>query len=188
VCPSTTIAKKIVTGHFRDELWGLAVRPSSSLSSKFEYCTTGDDGMLRIWNLKDHKEVLSKNIDGVSRTCCFSPDGTVLAIGFGSGGRGKNKEDGIVRIYRFVEKDGKTDSVDLVTEIKEAKQWISVVKFSPDGLTLAVGSRDNSIYLYSVTQKYKKKAKFSKHKAGINQIDFSSCSKYVQSCCRLNLL
>jgi WD40 repeat protein len=182
-CSSKSV-KKLVSGHFKDELWGLAVRPESSLASTQEYCTIGDDGILRVWNLKDHKEVFSKNLGGISRTCCFSPDGFVLAVGFGSGGRGKNKEDGVVKIYRFTEKDRKTVSIEIVNEIKEAKQWISVVKFSPDGLTLAVGSRDNSIYLYSVTQKCKRKGKFSKHKAGINQMDFSSCSKYLQSCCR----
>ena len=178
-------SRHLVSGHFKDELWGLAVRPPSSLANTEEYCTTGDDGFLRVWNLKTHKEVFAKNLDGISRACSFSPDGTALAVGFGSGGRGKHKEDGLVKVFRLIERDGATTDIETIAEIKEAKQWISVVKFSPDGLTLAVGSRDNSIYLYSVTQKYKKKAKFSKHKAGINHIDFSSCSKYIQSCCRL---
>jgi WD40 repeat protein len=71
-----------------------------------------------------------------------------------------------------------------VGEIKDAKQWISVVRFSPDGATLAVGSRDNSIYLYSVTHQYARKGKFSKHNSGINQLDFTLDGKYLQSNCR----
>ena len=76
-------------------------------------------------------------------------------------------------MYRIIEGQSKDDKMNCIAEIKEAKQWISVVRFSPDGLTLAVGSRDNSIYLYSVGQNFERKAKFSKHNAGINHIDFS---------------
>ena len=70
-----------------------------------------------------------------------------------------------------------------VCELKEAKQWISKIKFSPDGSVLAVGSRDNSIYTYSVAQQFKRKSKFSKHNAGILDFDFSEDGKYVQSTC-----
>jgi WD40 repeat protein len=123
----------------------------------------------------------------MARCCCYSPDGTMLAVGFGgSVGRGKNKEDGVVRIYRL--RNSSNDALNLraagmLTEIKEAKQWISVIRYSPDGDTLAVGARDNSIYLYSVTQQYKRKAKFSKHNAGINQLDFTADGWAIQSCC-----
>jgi WD40 repeat protein len=75
-------------------------------------------------------------------------------------------------------------SFQLLTEIKEAKRGISEVKFSPDGATLGVGARDNSIYLYSTSQQFKRRAKFSKHNAGINQFDFSADGKAIQSCCR----
>ena len=61
------------------------------------------------------------------------------------------KWNGIVRIYRI----GNDWKLLLVSEIKEAKQCISVLKYSPDGLTLAAGSKDNSVYLYSVPQQYK---------------------------------
>ena len=75
-------------------------------------------------------------------------------------------------------------SFQLLTEIKEAKRGISEVKFSPDGSTLGVGARDNSIYLYSTSQQFKRRAKFSKHNAGINQFDFTADGKAIQSCCR----
>jgi WD40 repeat protein len=75
-------------------------------------------------------------------------------------------------------------SFQLLTEIKEAKRGISEVKFSPDGSTLGVGARDNSIYLYSTSQQFKRRAKFSKHNAGINQFDFTTDGKAIQSCCR----
>jgi WD40 repeat protein len=75
-------------------------------------------------------------------------------------------------------------SFQLLSEIKDAKRSISDIKFSPDGTTLGVAARDNSIYLYSTAQQFKKRAVFSKHNAGINQFDFSIDGKSIQSCCR----
>ena len=176
-----------------------------------EYCTVGDDGYLRLWNVRTRKQTLSLDMKAVSRCCCYSPDGNTIAIGYGGAiangrgggdGNGKGKEDGIVRVYRICREtvngnnnngNGKNNnantedkpiSFQLLTEIKEAKRWISAIKFSPDGTTLAVGARDNSIYLYSASQQFKRKAKFSKHNAGINQFDFTSDGKAIQSCCR----
>ena len=150
-----------------------------------EYCTVGDDGYIRLWNVRLKKQMLCLDMKGVARCCCYSPDGNTVAVGYGGAIiKTKNKDDGNVRIYR-VERDSNEYpiSIQLLTEIKEAKKWISCIKYSPDGSTLAVGARDNSIYLYSPSQQYKKKAKFSKHNAGINQFDFTVDGKAIQSCC-----
>ena len=163
-----------------------------------EYCTVGDDGYLRLWNVHTRKQTLCLDMKAVSRCCSYSPDGNTIAVGYGGaiasgrgGGNGnsKGKEDGIVRVYRIGRETGKGNedkpiSFQLLIEIKEAKRWISAIKFSPDGTILAVGARDNSIYLYSASQQFKRKAKFSKHNAGINQFDFTSDGKAIQSCCR----
>ena len=154
----------------------------------------GDDGYLRIWSLKAHTELFSVNMaekesTTIARSCAYSPDGVFLAVSFGgSTGKGKSKEDGIIRVYRqdpvsSASSKGNDVVIQKVCEIKEAKQWISVVRFSPDGSVLVAGSRDNSIYIYSVTQQFRRKAKFSKHNAGINQLDFSADGRYLQSCC-----
>ena len=188
----------LVSGHFQDEVWGLAVRPITELNvaEGVQYATVGDDGYLRLWDLKKHSLIKCLNLQGVARCCAYSPDGLYIAIGFGSGktqpqksGKAvKGKEDGMVKVIRF---DYNKDSTDFkltqVAEIREAKQWISVVKFSPDGTILAVGARDNSLYLYGVPMQFKRKVKFSKHNAGIAQFDFSACGKYIQSCCRYAL-
>jgi WD40 repeat protein len=42
--------------------------------------------------------------------------------------------------------------------IKESKEEISDIKFSPDGSVLAVGSHDNAIYCYKLPN-FKKKFK-----------------------------
>jgi WD40 repeat protein len=87
----------------------------------------------------------------MARACDFSPDGNYLAVGFGGrvGKASAGGVDGQVKIFRFDRPaQGKNTPFALtqVGELKDAKQWISCVRFSPDGCTLAVGSRDNSIY------------------------------------------
>ena len=167
--------KLLTTGHSKGELWGLAIDPYSGN----KYCTVGDDGYLRVWNLLEHEVIKSISLGGGARCCAYSPDGSCIAVGFGGADKDKSN-DGIVRIFTV---NSTSDKIQLVTELKEARQWISCIKYSPDGSLLAVGSRDNSIYIYSVAQQYKRKVKFSKHSAGINHLDFSKCGKVIQSAC-----
>lgn len=172
----------LVNGHFKDELWGLAVRPSLDGKMSDEYCTVGDDGFLRLWSLSLHKQVFSHDMKGLARCCAYSPDGLLIAVGYGGGStQGKAKEEGLLRVYRIDRTGGYV--LTAMSDIKEAKRAISVVRFAPDGATLAAGARDNSIYLYSAAQQFKRKAKFSKHNAGIMMLDFAADGKALQSCC-----
>jgi WD40 repeat protein len=183
------VARPLLSAHYKDELWGLAVMPSLDGKMSDEYCTVGDDGILRLWSIAQRRQVCYVDMKGVARCCTYSPDGSMIAVGFGgSVTQGKLKEEGMLRIYR-VERDPSAATPDarfkftVMSDIKEAKRAISVVRFSPDGSTIAAGARDNSIYLYSVAQQFKRKAKFSKHNAGINQLDFTADGKALQSCC-----
>ena len=71
----------------------------------------------------------------------------------------------------------------MLHESKDCKQFVTDIKFSPDGKLLAVGARDNSVILYDVLSHFKKKAKFNKHNSHITHIDFSADSEYLQTCC-----
>ena len=97
-------------------------------------------------------------------------------------GKGTKNDDGMIRVYRD-DPDKPSEPPIQIFETKEAKQWISEIKFSPDGRTLAVGSHDNSVYLYGVNKQFKRKGKFSKHSSYITHIDFSSDSKVMQTNC-----
>ena len=65
-------------------------------------------------------------------------------------------------------------TLEVMHEGKDSKQWISDIRYTPDGNTLGVASRDNSIYLYDVANGYLMKAKFSKHNSFITHFDFST--------------
>ena len=84
---------------------------------------------------------------------------------------------GVLRIYR------NDENFTVCFESKEAKQWISEMKYSPDGRTLAIGANDNNVYLYNVNQNYKRKGKFGKHSSGIIHFDFTADGKYLQTNC-----
>jgi microtubule-associated protein-like 6 len=101
--------------------------------------------------MKDQRIVGQTTLEGMARSVAFSPDTSLIAVGLGgSVGRGKGKMDGWVYIY-----DGKTeksgfDILEKAQTMHHAKGWISDLKFSPDGRTLACGSHDNNIYLYDI--------------------------------------
>ena len=45
--------------------------------------------------------------------------------------------------------------------IKDRKEVLHEMKYSPDGSYLAVGSNDNYVDIYAITQKYKKVRKYT---------------------------
>lgn len=161
-------------GHFRNELHGLSV-----CSAKERFCTTGDDGMLRVWDLPRHYQILSHELETSSRACAYSQDGSYIAVGLGSGGTGRrHKKDGTLLVF-----EDRGQSIELIYETRDTKQSISVLRFSPDDQSLVVGSHDNSIYIYDVSSNFTKRAVFSKHKSTVTQIDITSDSQYIRSNC-----
>ncbi|OWZ14376.1 Microtubule-associated protein [Phytophthora megakarya] len=161
--------------HARGELHGLSV-----CCAKARGCTTGDDGVLRIWDLVHHIQIVSSNLDTSSRACAYSPDGDFIAVGLGSGGTGRrHKKDGTMLVF-----EDRGHSVELVYETRDTKQSVSVLRFSPDGQSLVCGALDGSVYIYDVPSNYTKRAVFSKHKAPITHLDLASDSQYVRSNCK----
>eukprot|EP00947_MAST-08B_sp_MAST-8B-sp1_P001903 g1903.t1 len=69
----------VVQGHCSEELWGLALHPS-----KVEFATVGDDCTLRIWDCVSRRQLRSAPLGAPARTVAFSPDGTMVVVGFGS--------------------------------------------------------------------------------------------------------
>ena len=162
----------IVCGHYNHELWGLAVHPH-----KGEFCTVGDDQTIRVWDINSRKMLKMKRLDTMARACAYSPDGTKIAVGLGARvGRGRQKKDGAFLVLN--EKD-----LVILHEGRNSKQWISDIKFSPDGNTLGLGSNDNLLYLYDIGGGYALKGQCNAHNSYITHFDFSADGQYVQSNC-----
>lgn len=68
-----------------------------------------------------------------------------------------------------------------VVHIKDRKEAIHELKYSPDGAHLAVGSNDNSVDIYGVVQRYKKVGECIGSSSFITHMDWSIDSKFLQT-------
>ena len=68
-----------------------------------------------------------------------------------------------------------------VTHVKKRKEVLHEMKYSPDGLFLAVGSNDNFVDIYSVFDDYKHVGHCSGSSSFITHLDWSVDSNYIQT-------
>ncbi|GMH72372.1 hypothetical protein TrRE_jg9544, partial [Triparma retinervis] len=68
----------LVVGHSKDQLWGVAAHPV-----KNEIATCGDDKNVVLWDLDGNKVVRSIAVGDFARSCDYSPNGHLLAVGLG---------------------------------------------------------------------------------------------------------
>ncbi len=66
--------------------------------------------------------------------------------------------------------------------LKESKEWIEVMSFSPDNQWLAVGSHDDKIRIYS-TSSWNCEGTMTAHKSYIMALDWCTQSHYIRSNC-----
>uniref|UniRef100_A0A8C9ZHE1 EMAP like 3 n=1 Tax=Sander lucioperca TaxID=283035 RepID=A0A8C9ZHE1_SANLU len=72
----------------------------------------------------------------------------------------------------------------VVSESTDGNEQLSVMRYSPDGSFLAVGSHDNFIYIYNVTESGRRYTRFGKcngHSSFITHLDWSKDGKYIMS-------
>ena len=70
-----------------------------------------------------------------------------------------------------------------IFSLKEPEEWSEVIRYSPCGKYLAVGSHDNNIYVYDVANDYKLHYKCAKHNSFVTSLDWSVDSSYIRSVC-----
>uniref|UniRef100_A0A665WKQ8 Uncharacterized protein n=1 Tax=Echeneis naucrates TaxID=173247 RepID=A0A665WKQ8_ECHNA len=73
---------------------------------------------------------------------------------------------------------------EVVSESTDGNEQLSVMRYSPDGSFLAVGSHDNFIYIYNVTESGRRYTRFGKcngHSSFITHLDWSKDGKYIMS-------
>ena len=142
----------VVQGH-SDELWGLAMHPTMPV-----IITAGIDRTLRCWDAESRRPIEGKSLALPYQVHCLaiSPDGQHLAIGFAHGAKGPPRV-GVkygpvpVRVVRYDDLEFELASLEV------AQERVSCLQYSPasaalDGAPefLAVGSEDQSVYLYAV--------------------------------------
>ncbi|XP_059376519.1 echinoderm microtubule-associated protein-like 1 isoform X1 [Carassius carassius] len=152
----------ITQGH-TDELWGLTVHPV-----KHQFLTCGHDKHVCMWDSASHQPIWTKTLEDATQSAGFHPSGATVAIGTQTG--------------RWLVLD--TESKDLVTVHTDGNEQLSVMRFSPDGNFLAIGSHDNYIYIYAVAEngkKYSRVGKCSGHSSFITHLDWSVDSQYLVS-------
>uniref|UniRef100_A0A8C6PU43 EMAP like 3 n=1 Tax=Nothobranchius furzeri TaxID=105023 RepID=A0A8C6PU43_NOTFU len=152
----------IVQGHV-DEMWGLATHPSQNI-----FLTCGHDRQVCLWNTEDHSMDWCITLEEYGLCADFCPSGSVVSVGLSTG--------------RWVVLDLLTKEV--LSDSTDGNEQLSVMRYSPDGSFLAVGSHDNFIYIYSVTESgrcYSRLGKCNGHSSFITHLDWSKDGKYIMS-------
>nr|XP_033792272.1 echinoderm microtubule-associated protein-like 4 isoform X3 [Geotrypetes seraphini] len=149
-------------GH-TDELWGLATHPFKDL-----LLTCAQDRQVCLWDSVDHTLEWTRLLDEPGHCADFHPSGVVVAIGTHSG--------------RWFVLDAETR--DLVSIHTDGNEQLSVMRYSVDGTSLAVGSHDNFIYIYTVLEngrKYSRYGKCTGHSSYITHLDWSPDNQHIMS-------
>ncbi|ELT93984.1 hypothetical protein CAPTEDRAFT_152534 [Capitella teleta] len=152
----------IVQGHM-EELWGLATHPS-----QHQFVTCGYDKQLYMWDSLTHSLVWSKEFPDGCHSAGFHPDGNILVVGM------TTPKWSVIDL----------STRDIVVTHTDGNEQIEVVTFSPDGTHIALGSRDNFIYIYAVSEggrKYNRVGRCSGHSSFVTHVDWSSDGQYLQS-------
>lgn len=88
-----------------------------------------------------------------AQSVAFSSDGCVVVVGCCNG--------------RWVIYD--SQSREFISQYSDGVEPIQVIQYSPDGTMLAVGSRDNNIYIYQVAEESHRCSKIGKCTVSLNK-------------------
>lgn len=173
----------VVKGHMHknrvrpSQINGLDCMPDDS------FATSGDDGTLRIWSIekKTCTQIVNLNIDQNGMVLSLDPITKELR----SSAKLKSVDvNHTVQVAAVGCRDGTLRIITLsgwnqINFIKHRKSKLTVVKFSPDGNWLAVGSFEGGLDIYSVPE-FKLVSKIKKNSEEIAHIDWSTDSLYLQ--------
>lgn len=176
--PSFVYSSQPIVQNHSKSIWGISIHPKEE-----KYVTVGDDKTIRLWCLRSNTLLKAIQIEMESRACVYSPDGSMIAVGFGQHQKLSSKEcHGKLMIML-------EDTEQILFETRDSRKMITELKWSSCGNHIAMGSFDNKIYLYHVFKSDDKlstvtlSSTIDKHKSYITSIDFSHDSKFIQATC-----
>ncbi|KAL1138870.1 hypothetical protein AAG570_008932 [Ranatra chinensis] len=168
----------VVLGH-TEELWALAPHPLLP-----QFVTAAWDSIIQLWDATARAVVWSKDIGEKAQSATFSPDGCTIVIGCING--------------KWLLMD--SESREVFAAHTDGNEPIQVASFSPNGEMLALGSRDNNIYVYQVSDNPRKFNRLGRctsekrrrkttstlisilgHSSFITHLDWSADSQYLRS-------
>lgn len=153
----------VVTQGSLDELWALATHPSEG-----KFVSGSLDGSLVERDVESKAISWTTSFEAGVQSACYTPGGEAVVTGLANGE------------WKVVD----ASSQEVIFEGKDGDEPIQVVRFSPDGALLAVGSRDNNVYLYEVADEFKEfsqRGDCSGHSSFIRSLDFSSDGTFLRT-------
>ncbi|KAJ3230323.1 Echinoderm microtubule-associated protein-like 5 [Chytriomyces hyalinus] len=166
------VARTLLQGHSvsqNDKLRACATNPTNEC----EYCTVGDDSAVYVRNLKSKATVAKTYLQGKLRAASYSPDGKYISVGNSNGDIFIVKSNDLAQAH--FQKYEKRD------DVKTNFHAINVIKFSPNGKYLAAGSSDHVVYLFELSDGFKKTHTFRGHSGGVMCLDWSVRSDFLRS-------
>jgi len=154
------------------QVWAMAIRPTD-----FNRAVTADElGRLLVWDIELKQLLKQCNTGEVPiRALDWSPDGHLIAAGFGSPLCSDKKTTGSFNVINAL-------TMEVMFQGRDSKSWVRDIRFSPDGESLAVACDDGRIYIYAATRGFNlaSTCHHKNHSAGILSMDFSLDCSFVR--------
>lgn len=178
--------------HYDGEVWGLEIAPHLGA-----FWTAGDDNQFMEFDIMSRKLKRKGNVwtqennggkpyeltkvrSTASTLCSFPAHQQSRSITFSEmlGHVAVANNQGDVHIFQ------ETNWDNCLAKLKHPQEWVEAMEYSPDSKFLAVGSHDDSIYIYKVSTdgKYSLHYKIEyMHSSAIVALDWSKDSKYLRA-------
>lgn len=188
----TSVETKIlVKAHHDGSLCGLAVDP---LHCSY-FATCGEDNKIFIWEAISHRPLVVLSLSDregkrrkrggpsailssepsfrCGRSIAYSPDSTTLVVGTNAGEIVVFHLSDMTRLLVH-------DLSGFSAVVNAEENWIKALRFSPNGKTLAVGTRGGAVVLCDVNNGFSPTSTLGAHNASITQLDWSLNSDFIR--------
>jgi len=143
-----------------------AVFALKTIGYKQELLSTGEDGTVAVWSLKDYSLLYSfPVINDTVRTIAVSNDESEVALG---------SKDGVIRIYSSLD-------YELTRELRVHKMPVTSLQYSPDGRYLISGGRDAQLKVWSLPA-YELVNNIAAHMFSVYAIAYHPTLPYFATC------